>query len=1053
MKLDIYHRHFPFLFIACLFIGCDFRNGTDDVANMNLPDKVDFNFHVKPILSEHCFPCHGPDKNALKAELRLDSPDGGLKRHLTSGKLAFVDGSLKRSEAFQRMLSSDPEWKMPPPDFKRDMSDRDLAMIRKWILQGAEYKEHWSFTPPRRPEIPKVLDEQWCKNEIDHFVLSKLESEQLTPNELATKEILIRRATIDLTGLPPTLAHIDDFLKDNSANAFEKVIDRLLASPQYGERMAAFWLDLARYADSNGYSQDGLRIMWPWRDWVIKAFNENLSYDKFLAWQLAGDMLPNASQDQRLATGFLRNYRQNGEGGIVDEEYRIEYAADRTETASTVFLGMTMQCAKCHDHKYDPVSQEEYYRFFSFFNNINERGITASDGNSGPELVLKSGMVQKQLDSIDLEIKKLISEGNAVFSEKNVEKWKGPIKSLNKNLIADISFDQIADNAFINKADKRDKLKISGEIKQVDGVKGRALGYTAFDWVNINKKEIKFDRADPFSFSFYFKYETADPYISILNQLGSKADNFPGYEVALYDGFPMFRMVHSLPAIGLQVQGREKLALNTWVYITITYDGSGSAQGVRFFIDGEKAETDIILDNLQQGIANTKNSLTVGGRIPYNDSNKGYGFIDELKIYSRQITAIEARAIYLDDLNSLQLSPSDQVEYQKVQNPEYLITLRKIQNLRRLKFSIEDTLTSVMVMEDMLKPRATFILNRGVYDAPVKPVSPGTPAAILTFRDSVSPDRYGLAEWFLDEENPLTARVAVNRFWQLMFGQGLVKTSEDFGSQGALPSHPALLDWLAVSFRESGWNIKALIKSMLLSATYQQSSSVSAEKRRADPENLLLARGPSYRLSAEEIRDCALAASGLLVSHIGGPSVKPYQPAGLWKEKGEFTLLKVYVPDTGEDLYRRSLYTFWRRTSPPPSMTTFDAPSREVCIPKRQATNTPLQALVLLNDPQFVESSRVLAEKVMQMNLSEDDRIKVSYRLLTGLKPKDEVILLLSDLWKREKVRYMNNLALAAELVQVGEYPVDPTLPLADLAATTVVCNTILSFDETLVKR
>lgn len=1053
MNLILELRYPASVFLIVFWLGCNPGDESASLPVASLPEKIDFNFHIKPILSEHCFPCHGPDKNALKGDLRLDLPEGGLRKKLTSGKFAFVHGSPRRSEAYQRMLSHDPEWKMPPPDFKRDLSAHDLALIEKWINQGAEYKEHWSFTPPELSAIPKVDNPAWCRNDIDFFVLQKLENQNLTPNQPATKEILLRRATLDLTGLPPEPEDIDRFLADTSAHAFERVIDRLLASPHFGERMAAFWLDLARYADSNGYSQDGLRIMWPWRDWVIKAFNENLPYDQFLAWQLAGDMLPNASQDQRLATGFLRNYRQNAEGGIVDEEYRIEYAADRTETASTVFMGMTMQCAKCHDHKYDPVSQEEYYRLFSFFNNINERGITASDDNSGPELILKPEAVRQQLDSIDEEIIDWLKKAETLEVQVSVPAISGPVNTLKNGLVADISFDRKEGDAFTNKINSADRFKISGEVDPVAGIQGNALHFTAFDWVNIEKEEIKFNRSDPFSFSFYFRYSAYDPYISILNQLGSKADNFPGYEIALYEGAPMLRMVHSLPAIGLQVQGTEKLKTDEWAHITFTYDGSGEARGVTLYVNGEEAPVKIVLDNLLQGVANTKKALTVGGRIAYNDSNKGFGLVDELKIYTRQLTALEARAVYHGGELPEPPDQSELARHQRQWDPRFRQIMAKVQDLRRQKFCIEDTLTSVMIMEDMPHPRTTYVLNRGVYDAPGKPVSPGTPEAIFAFQPGMDPDRSGLVDWFLDEKNPLTARVAVNRIWQLIFGQGLVKTSEDFGSQGALPSHPELLDWLAVTFRRSGWDIKGMIKLIMLSATYQQSSTVDVDLRARDPDNQLLARGASYRLSAEEIRDCALAASGLMTRKIGGPSVKPYQPPGLWEEKGEFTVLKAYVRDSGEDLYRRSLYTFWRRTSPPPSMTTFDAPSREVCTPQRLPTNTPLQALVLLNDPQFVEASRVLAERVMKMEPEEEKQIQLAYRLLTGLKPKPEVVDLMLDLLRQEKQRYRSQPEQARALLQVGDHPADTKLGSAELAATTVVCSTILSFDETLMKR
>lgn len=1045
-----------FIMASVAMISLDGCRGKEPVSldsSMPVPDKVDFNFHIKPILSDRCFPCHGPDKNALKAELRLDLAEGGLHKKLESGGKAFVPGRPGKSKAFQRILSSDPELQMPPPDFKRDLSNYEIALIERWIEQGAQYKPHWAFITPRKPDLPSVTNSDWCRNEIDYFILNKLQERLLTPNKKADSELLLRRATLDLTGLPPTPQEIENFLSDTNSNAFERVVDRLLASPHFGERMARPWLDLARYADSNGYSQDGLRIMWPWREWVIKAYNDNLPYDEFLTWQLAGDRLPSATDEQRLATGFLRNHRQNGEGGIVDEEYRIEYAADRTETAATVFLGLTMQCARCHDHKYDPLSQKEYYQFFSFFNNINERGITASDGNSGPEMVIKSKAVKHDLDSIDQVIQTLLQKSDSIRSSINVNAIPNPKLDLNSNCLADISFDAKSDNFFINKRNPNDQLRISGNIEQLNGVIKNGIKITAFDWVNISKDEIKFDRSDPFSFSFYFKYDTYDPYISILNHLSSKADNFPGYEIALYEGAPMLRLIHSLPAIVIQVQGANKIPLDTWLHMVFTYDGSGTAKGIKLFINGVAAERKIVFDNLSQGIKNEKGALTIGGRIPYNDSNKGYGFVDELKIYNHQLSAIEVGAIY-NSRTAENYSDADRVDHFLMrEDPDYSQLMQEIQNCRKTKFAIEDTLVSVMVMEDLETPRPTYVLDRGVYDAPLNQVYPAFPEAIFSASHEPVSDRLALAQWLVDDKHPLTARVAINRLWQMIFGQGLVKTTEDFGNQGALPSHPELLDWLAVTFRESGWNVKALLKKILLSNTYQQSSRVDFTMRSEDPDNIFLARGPSQRLSAEQIRDCALAASGLLNREIGGPSVMPYQPSGLWEEKGEFTQLKTYKQDTGVNLYRRSLYTFWRRTSPPPSMTTFDAPTRDICTPARLPTNTPLQALVMLNDPQFVEAARVLAERVIKKESNKRNQLEQAYRLLTGIRPKAEVIYLLLDLFEKEKQRFDLNPDQASALFTVGEYEQDVALDMIDVAATAIVCSTIMSFDETLIKR
>ena len=1041
--------------LLLLCFNCQPAYSPDKSIASQLPSTVDFNFHIKPILSDRCFSCHGPDENALKGDLELHTRSGALEHLLSSGKHAFVPGSIRKSEAFQRMISTDPEKQMPPPEFPRRLTSFEIALIAKWIEQGAEYKPHWAFIPPMKIELPKVENESWCSNPIDHFILKKLEEKGVEPNEEANKEILLRRLTFDLTGLPPTIEEIDNFLADHSPAAYEKVVDRLLASPHYGERMALAWLDMARYADSNGYSQDGLRIMWPWRDWVIKAFNENMPYDQFVSWQVAGDKIPNATVEQRLATGFLRNHRLNGEGGIIDEEYRIEYAADRTETAATVFLGLTMQCARCHDHKYDPISQEEYYQFFSFFNSVHESGITANDGNSGPEVALTSKEVADRIDLINKMIDAQEEEAEKISNAITASQYQNASLNLSTDLQIHLSFDNINQNSLSNEVDPKEIFRLSGTVDQVEGVEGEAIRFTAYDFIPLRNDFLEFDRADAFSFSFYFKSDGEYPFISILNHLGSKAINFPGYEIAIQDGYPMMRLVHSLPANLIEVRGSKKLKKGEWEHLAFTYNGSGKASGIALYVNGIKEATNIVFDKLSQGIANRRKVLTIGGMIGYQTQTDGYGFIDELKIYNRSLSALEAFELCLNpDKKPNHFSEeARKVHFLSNSHENYQRTLHKIQDLRKEKFQIQDTLISVMVMEDLPEPRPTFVLNRGAYDAPEKRVYPGTPKAILPFLSDAPTDRSGLAVWLLDPQNPLTARVAVNRFWQLFFGRGLVKTTEDFGSQGALPSHPELLDWLALAFMESGWDVKAFHKQIVLSSTYRQSSRADVSERAEDPENILLARGPSSRLPAELIRDCALAASGLLVKKIGGPSVKPYQPKGLWSEKGEFSILKNYRQDKGDNLYRRGLYTFWRRTSPPPSMTTFDAPTRDICIVSRQATNTPLQALVLLNDPQFVEAARVLAEKVIRKESEKTDQIKRAYRLLCGLYPKPEVIELLSDLEKREYQKFVHQADLARELIRVGEYPSDRSLDMAEVAAMTMVSSTIMSFDETLTKR
>lgn len=1041
-----------FLTLWAFFLICCGPGSSEDVSMADsLPEKIDYNFHVRPILSDKCFACHGPDTKAREGGLRLDLQDSAFARLEGPGsRYAIVPGSLKKSQLIHRITHHDPAEIMPPPESNRSLSTYEIEILKRWVQQGAKYKPHWAFIPPQTPALPEP-DSNWGTNPIDLFTLSKMLEKGVRPKEEADKETLLRRVSLDLTGLPPSIEQMEDFLADSGANAYEKVVDRLLASPHYGERMALFWLDLARYADSHGYSQDGLRVMWPWRDWVIEAFNENMPYDRFLTWQIAGDKLPDPTQEQKLATGFLRNHRMNGEGGIVDEEYRIEYVADRTETVSTVFMGMTMQCARCHDHKYDPISQKEYYQLFSFFNQVNDRGISANDVNSGPEVLLTPEETARQIATL----KKLIAEKEA--EKVNIAESLPPasyqnIRSdLEKGRVKSLSFEQIS-----KQLTKRDKdISFIGEMEQVEGAKGKGIKFSTFDFVNIVSEEIDFDRSDAFSFSFYLKLDSIYPNIFVINHVGSPTINYPGYEISVIDGYPTVRLVHSFPANMIEVRSSKSLPLGEWVHLAFTYDGSGQASGISLYENGEKETTEIILDRLTQRFSNGRKSLKAGGGIGYQTDVKGYGYLDELSIYDRELSEIDISGLYKQEAVSPKSFSGQQRKdhYLNHHHEPFQSVRQNIADLRKKIFEAQDTLISSMVMEDLPKPRPTYVLNRGVYDAPMEEVFPGTPSAIFPGTFEHSPDRSLLAKWLLDEKNPLPARVAVNHFWQLIFGEGIVMTTEDFGNQGALPSHPELLDWLAVDFRKSDWEVKRFIKMMVMSSTYRQSSRVSMEERAADPANVYLSRGPGIRLSAEQIRDCALSASGLLHKKIGGPSVRPYQPPGLWEEKGEFSKLKHYEQSSGDDLYRRSLYTFWRRTSPPPSMTIFDAPSREVCIVSRQETNTPLQALVLLNDPQFVEAARVLAERVLKSQEGKKEQIILMHRLLTGEVPKSKVVDLLTELQQREYQSYELDAESAEALISVGEYPVDRSLSVPELASMTIVASTMMSFDETLMKR
>jgi len=759
-------------------IGCKKETNYSEVAMSKkemaqIPDIIDFTFHIKPIISDRCFKCHGPDKNAIEGDFSLVSPEEAYK---LLGKekdhYAIVPGNIEKSELVNRIFSDDANAVMPPPESNLILTNYEKEILKKWIEQGAEYKTHWAFTPPKKPTVP-VDKENWGNNEIDYFILKKIKENNLLPSAIAPKEKLIRRVSFDLTGLPPTLSAIDDFIADTSENAYEKVIDKLLASQDYAEHMTSEWMDIARYADTHGYQDDFERIMWPWRDWVIHAFNKNMPYDEFVTDQLAGDLLPNASLEQILATGFNRNHKITYEGGVIPEEYRVEYVEDRTQTFGTAFLGLTLECARCHDHKYDPISQEEHFSFYSFFNNIDEQGLVPGGRNTIPK-----------------------------------------------------------------------------------------------PFINITEKEKE------------------------------------------------------------------------------------------------------------------------------------------------------------DVLNFVQLQKSSR------------------KNL------------PVMVMQEMEKPRQAYILNRGAYDQPTTEVYPNTPTAILKFPTDYPKNRLGLAKWLFHKDNPLTARVAVNRFWQRMFGTGLVATSFDFGNQGALPTHPELLDFLAIKLREDGWDTKKILKYIALSATYQQQTNITKEALEKDPMNKLLARAPRIRLSAEMIRDQALSISGLLNKEIGGPSVKPYQPEGLWKETtgGGGGSTASYIPSEGKDLYRKSLYTFWKRTVPPPSMMTFDASSRDLCSVIRQETNTPLQALVLLNDPQLIEASRVLASNVMTTGGDVTKKIELIFKSATSRLPDAEELDELNGYYANMLSKIQNEEVNAADYLSIGASKLDKTMAVEELAALALTAHTILNLDETITK-
>ncbi|MCY4001442.1 MAG: DUF1553 domain-containing protein [Bacteroidetes bacterium] len=1051
--------------IILVFGGCSSSVSSNSENRSRLPDVVDYNFHVQPLLSDRCYACHGPDANARQANLSLHTEEGALHAELESGGYAIVPKRLGRSEIIRRITSDDPNKIMPPPESNLTLSDYEITLIERWIQQGAEWKPHWAFTPPSMPLIPSVNDELWAQNEIDHFILARLEYEGLGASDPSDPERLIRRVTFDLTGLPPTLGEIDDFLEDPSPSAYETVVDRLLDSDAYGERMAIEWMDLSRYADSHGFHADGLRTMWPWRDWVIGAFNENMPYDEFVTWQLAGDLLPNATREQILATGFHRNHPMTAEGGVIDEEYRLEYVADRTNTTSQAFLGLTMECAKCHDHKFDPITQAEYFQLFAFFNNVNELGLTGDDGNAGPLLMLPTseqdsllGQINRRIETLEMALSQREQEVKDLQLDLNAEP---PAHSLSLGLMSYFPFEDVEETTTVNQAPNgKDAVSGGGTLTQVNGRSGQAIRLDSdHDFLQVDDAG-NFERMDPFSVSAWIRPDSSGEYARIVGNAWTKNTYWRGWEVFLDSlNHLSVRLIHALPHNYIHLQSTSPVQPQQWTHIAFTYDGSSRADGIHLYLQGQRIQSRVLYDNLYKSIHQvgadyqiSNRPLRIGRRYRSFGGSDGVfiGDMDELRIYDRQVTASDIAALAGSSTDDDHLAV-----YLNYYDTLYRRLLGELRESRAEQLKANEEVMEVMVMEEMEEPRSTHLLERGEYDQPREEVAPGTPAILGNSMEGATPNRLGLAQWLFSPEQPLTARVTVNRYWMMLFGQGFVSTPEDFGYQGALPSHPVLLDYLAVSFMESGYDLKALIKSMVMSAAYRQSSKASPHLMEIDPSNSLLSRGPSHRMTAEMIRDNALSASGLLVQKIGGPSVKPYQPPGLWIEKGNFShFLLRYQQDEGDALYRRSLYTFIRRTSPPPTMQVFDSPDRSTCFVRRQNTNTPLQALVLMNDPQFVEASRALAERV-QREVPEDvtQQIQQSFRLATGRHPSDQEVHLLKELFTAEQERFATKPADIDSLFSVGDLIADGSLDPANTAALTIVAQIILNHDEAYTKR
>ncbi len=1050
----------------------------------NTTERVDFSRQVRPILSSKCFVCHGPDEQKLEADLRFDQAESALDS-------VIVPGSLDESEFHLRIRSNDPDLRMPPIDSKQILTDAEKDLLDRWITQGAEFDTHWSLKPPRRERLPEVSasTHRWVRNGIDPFVAARLKQSGFSPSDEATSEQLIRRVTLDLTGLPPTLEQVDRFLNDTSPQAYEHLVDRLLASPQYGERMALVWLDAARYADSGGYQNDVLRTQWPWRDWVIDAYNQNMPFDQFTIDQLAGDLLESPTQDQILATAFNRNHRINNEGGIIPEEWRVEYVADRVETTSTVWLGLTIGCARCHDHKFDPIPQQDYYRMFAFFNNVDEQGRVGktpptpimSVYSSGSDVehgklktrvaTLEASLEQTRKDAGQQARKWLQSEQQRVaetFSD-----WQIPTAAFH------VSMDNFSGKRVMDVRNPRGGLRAVGKIAK-GGDRSSAAQIVVFkqgQYLRAKNPHVdgRFRSDRPLSWVIRLRAAKSvgnveGPIISVASEPKTET----GYRVVLEDpgdesdyrvAFRLF--LDAATTGGIEVVSVPAVKREAEACLAITYDGSGMASGVSIYVDGQTVATEIRCDTLSDVIQTDANLLVgvasvAAAREKTRDGSFQGGRIDDLQLYESYLDKRQIEALFQASPNEAMLlgGVSDGAEkhllayFASHLSPDSKEAGVKLQEASKALRRFEsDSMVSVCIMSEMDTPRETWMLTRGAYDHPDK--SQLLPATSLSALPPMSPDlprnRLGLAKWLFQKNHPLTARVAVNRYWQMHFGIGLVKTPEDFGSQGAPASHPDLLDWLAVEFRESGWNIKAMQKLIVMSATYRQSSIVPKKLLKTDPDNRLLGRGPRFRLYGQALRDQVLAVSGLLVPRIGGPPVMPYQPEGLWEEVNAKGFK--YLVANNDDLYRRSLYTFWRRTVPPPSMMSFDNSAREVCSVKTSRTNTPLQALNFLNDPQFVEAARRLAERMItEGGDSAESRIRYGYRLVLARHPDTAVLTILLRGYEDYLHTFQNDPSSAKALIETGQSTPREDLDASDLAALTAVANVLLNLDETVTR-
>ncbi len=1030
--------------------------------------RLEYNRDIRPILAENCFPCHGPDSAARKANMRLDLRDEAIKAE------AIVPGDTDKSLLVERIFHEQPTKRMPPTKTLKVLTTAQKETLKQWIATGAEYQPHWSFIPPERPAVPAVKTPGWTRNPIDHFILAELERRGLAPAPEADRRTLARRVSLDLTGLPPSPAEVEAFVNDSAPGAYERYVDKLLQSSHWGEHRGRYWLDAARYADTHGIHFDNFREMWSYRDWVIKALNENKRFDQFTIEQLAGDLLPNPTLDQRIATGFNRCNITTNEGGVIAEEYLVHYTRDRTETTSQVWLGLSAGCAVCHDHKFDPLSQKGFYELAAFFNNTTQGAMDGNIKDTPPVLVVPRAEDRPRWEALTKELAETRRqfEARKQAARPDFDKWLAATKS--KELFGKLPREGLKLHALLSEgAGNSVNVLLDGQQRlftlekplgwQPGHVAAQAFKTRAETIIEIEEAG-DFEKDQPFSVGAWVRVTKNGIMGAVAARMDDK-NGHRGWDLWLENNRVGAHIIHKFPDDSLKVLAKTPLKLKEWTHVLLTYDGSGKAAGVKIYINGAAQDVDVPFDKLKSTIRTTV-PLKIGQRqTEYPLPDVG---IQDLRIYERALAPADvdqlakgSRVAWLVSRSADKRAPVAQAEKDELyawwlpaHDQAYQTISAKVGPLEKEEATIKARGTIAHVMNERPEEAMAYILFRGEYDKRRDPVKPATPAFLPVMASELPKNRLGLAHWLLRPDHPLTARVTVNRFWQEVFGTGVVRTSHDFGVAGELPSHPDLLDWLAIEFRESGWDVKQFFKLLVTSATYRQAAVATPLKLEKDAQNRFLSRGPRFRMDGEMIRDYALASSGLLTRKLGGPSVKPYQPEGVWEAVAMIgSNTRDYKRDAGEALYRRSMYTFWKRAAPPAMLEIFNAPNRETCAVRRERTNTPLQALVTLNDPQFVEAARHLAQGALKEDVAcEVCRLDfIAERLLSRPLRHEEVDVVRATL-DALLAHYRANPEDAKKLIAVGESKADPTLDAPTLAAWTMTVNQLMNLDEVLNK-